>query len=63
MSKRVECPVYGSRNSASRFESEGCWSCNQARDIRQELAEFEAFMSMDEEARWRELWEKTRDRH
>lgn len=48
MSKRVECPVCGSRNSASRFESEGCWSCNQARDIRQELAEFEAFMSMDE---------------
>ena len=47
----------------ARFDAEGCWSCNQARDIRQEHAEFEAFMSMDEEARWREIWEKTRDRH
>lgn len=56
MSRRITCPVCGFKTTATRYEAEGCWSCNQDREQREEEKAFEEFMELDETTRWYTLW-------
>ena len=57
MGKRFDCPVCGARTTLSRYERDGCWSCEAAEEKHEADGRFGAFMRLDEEERWRRLWE------
>lgn len=57
MSKRFDCPVCGARTTMARHEREGCWACSAAEERCEADETFAAFMRLDEEERWRRLWE------
>jgi hypothetical protein len=61
MGRHVNCPTCGSRCSASRFESDGCWSCNDRAERALVEASFEKFMEMDEQERWRLVFDAMYD--
>lgn len=57
MSRKAECLICGTRQSAFQLEHHGCWACAREATEAEDQEAFETFMALDEEARWRLLWE------
>lgn len=60
MGHRSKCPDCGTEQSATKFQEHGCWFCNQDDENRATESEFADFMALDEDDRWRALWEASR---
>ena len=57
MSRKVKCPECYTEQYKSSFDRCGCWFCSQQEDTERVEEAFQNFMGLDEEDRWRKLWE------
>lgn len=57
MSRKVVCPECCTEQYESSYDRHGCWFCSQQEDTKYVEEAFQNFMELNEEDRWRELWE------